>query len=85
MQIICFLLQLYLLILLGRIVLSWFPGSGEGRMGSVQRILFGVTEPLLAPLRALLPPVRFGAVGIDLSPIIVFFGLNILLGLLGCY
>ena len=85
MQIICFLLQLYLLILLGRIVLSRFPGTGEGRMGSVSRFLFGVTEPVLAPLRALLPPVRFGAVGIDLSPIIVFFGLNILLGLLGCY
>jgi hypothetical protein len=29
--------------------------------------------------------VRFGAVGIDLSPIIVFFGLNILLALLGCF
>lgn len=85
MQIICFFLQLYLLILLGRIVLSWFPTSGNGPMAGVQRFLFGVTEPVLAPLRALLPPVRFGAVGIDLSPIIVFFGLNILLALLGCY
>ena len=85
MQIICFLLQLYLLILLARIVLSWFPSSGSGAMGGVQRFLYGVTEPVLAPLRALLPPVRFGAVGIDLSPIIVFFGLNILLGLLGCF
>lgn len=85
MQIICFILQLYLLILLGRIVLSWFPMSGNGPMAGVQRFLFGVTEPVLAPLRAVLPPVRFGAVGIDLSPIIVFFGLNILLALLGCY
>jgi YggT family protein len=84
-QIICFLLQLYLLILLGRIVLSWFPVSSDGAMARVQRFLFGVTEPVLAPLRALLPPVRFGAVGIDLSPIIVFFGLNILLGLLSCF
>jgi YggT family protein len=79
MRIICFLLQLYLLILIGRIVLSWFPISGEGVMSSIQRFLYGVTEPILAPLRALLPPVRFGAVGIDLSPIIIFFGLSILL------
>jgi YggT family protein len=79
MRIICFLLQLYLLILIGRIVLSWFPISGTGVMASAQRFLYAVTEPILAPLRALLPPVRFGAVGIDLSPIIVFFGLSILL------
>jgi YggT family protein len=85
MAIICFLLQAYLLILIGRIVLSWFPISGGGAMAGVQRFLYGVTEPILAPLRALLPPVRFGAVGIDLSPIIVFFGLNILLALLGCF
>jgi len=84
-SIICFLLQLYLLVLLGRIVLSWFPISGTGPMAGVQRFLFAVTEPVLAPLRAVLPPVRFGAVGIDLSPIIVFFGLNILLALLGCF
>jgi YggT family protein len=85
MQVICFVLQLYLLILLGSIVLSWFPTSGEGGLASVQRFLFRLTEPVLAPIRALLPPVRFGAVGIDLSPIVVFFGLNILLAVLGCY
>ena len=27
---------------------------------------------------------RIGAMGLDLSPIIVFFGIQILLGLLGC-
>lgn len=85
MEIICFLLQLYLLVLIGRIVLSWFPVSGTGVMAGVQRFLYAVTEPVLAPLRSLLPPVRFGAVGIDLSPIIVFFALNILLALLGCF
>ena len=47
MRIICFLLQLYLLILIGRIVLSWFPISGEGVMSSIQRFLYGVTEPIL--------------------------------------
>jgi YggT family protein len=84
-QIICFLLQVYLLVMIGRIVLSWFPISGTGAMAGLQRFLFAITEPVLAPLRALLPPVRFGAVGIDLSPIIVFFGINILLALLGCF
>jgi YggT family protein len=84
-QIICFLLQVYLLVMIGRIVLSWFPISGTGAMAGVQRFLYTVTEPVLAPLRSLLPPVRFGAAGIDLSPIIVFFGINILLAILGCF
>jgi uncharacterized protein YggT (Ycf19 family) len=39
MAIICFLLQAYLLILIGRIVLSWFPISGTGAMAGVQRFL----------------------------------------------
>jgi YggT family protein len=82
-QIVAFILQLYLLILLGRIVLSWFPIASGGAMAGVQRFCYALTEPVLAPIRALLPPVRFGAVGIDLSPIILLFGLTILIGFLG--
>jgi YggT family protein len=81
-QIVVFILQLYLLLLLGRIALSWFPVSPDGAMARVQRFLFAVTEPVLAPIRALLPPVRFGATGIDLSPLILLFGLSIIIGLL---
>ena len=79
MQIVVFILQLYLLLLLGRIALSWFPVSPDC---GCRRFLFSVTEPVLAPIRALLPPVRFGATGIDLSPLILLFGLSILIGLL---
>jgi YggT family protein len=31
-----------------------------------------LTEPVLAPIRAVLPPVRLGAAALDLSPIVVF-------------
>ena len=82
MQFVVLLLQVYLLLLLGRIALSWFPMSPAGAMARVQRFLFAITEPVLAPIRALLPPVRFGATGIDLSPLIVLFGLSILIGVL---
>jgi YggT family protein len=81
-QIVVFILQLYLLLMLCRIALSWFPTSSEGRVAGIQRFLFAITEPVLAPVRALLPPVRFGATGIDLSPIVVLFGLSILIGIL---
>ena len=77
-----FLAQMYLFCLLGRIVLSWFPPSGTGPLEAVRQILFRLTEPLLGPIRALLPPVRLGGMGLDLSPMIVFIGLQILLSLL---
>lgn len=82
MGIICYLLQVYLLVLLVRILLSWFPISGGGALESLYRVLEAVTEPVLAPLRGVLPPVRLGAVALDLSPLVVFFGIQILLAFL---
>lgn len=75
------LLQLFLLALLARIVLSWFPATG-GALDGVQRFLFRITEPVLAPVRAVLPPVRLGAMALDLSPIVVFIVLQLLIGYL---
>ena len=65
-------LQLFLLCLLARAVLSWFPSSG-GALETVRRALFTITEPVLGPVRSLLPPVRFGGMGLDLSFMVVFF------------
>lgn len=79
MAIICLALQIYWLVLIVRIVLSWFPISGEGFMASVQGFLYAITEPVLGPLRSLLPPVRFGAVALDLSPLIVLLGIQVLI------
>ena len=39
-------------------------------------MLFRLTEPVLGPVRRLLPPVRAGGIGIDLSFIIVFLGIQ---------
>jgi YggT family protein len=41
----------------------------------VVRFIYKVTEPVLAPFRIILP---LGGMGLDLSPIIVFFLLNLL-------
>ena len=72
-------LQIFLFSLLGRIVLSWFPSSGPGTLETIQLVLFRITEPVLAPIRNLIPPVRFGGMGLDLSPLIVFLVLEILM------
>lgn len=74
--------ELFLLCLLGRIVLSWFPPSRGGVLESIRNILDRITEPVLGPIRRLLPPVRMGGMGLDLSPLIVFLGLEILINFL---
>lgn len=82
MDIVCWLLTAYLLILLVRIVLSWFPISRGSPLEAVGAVLYALTEPLLGPLRRAIPPVRIGGMGLDLSPLIVFFGINILMGII---
>ncbi len=53
----------------GRVLLSWFdPGGGS----AVSRFLFETTEPLLAPVRRLLPPSGM----LDFSALIVLIVLG---------
>jgi len=80
--IICSLIQLYVLLLVVRVVMSWFPISPNGPAETVAGFLYMVTDPVLVPLRRLLPPVRMGAMALDLSPIVAFFGLSVLRGIL---
>lgn len=76
MRIISILLTLYWFVLLCRIVLDLIIGLTGGRglsgMAIVYGILYDLTEPVLRPIRRLLPPLRVGATALDLSPIIVF-------------
>jgi len=46
----------------------------------VRNVLWRLTEPVLGPVRRAIPAIRLGAVGLDLSPIIVLFGIQILRG-----
>lgn len=82
MEIVCWLLTAYMLVLLVRIVLSWFPISRGSPLETVASVLYALTEPVLGPLRRAIPPVRLGAVGLDLSPLIVFFGINIVMSII---
>ena len=68
-------IQIYLLILLVRVVFSFvspFPTN------PVSRFAWQMTEPVLAPIRRVLP----ATAGLDLSPLVVFFGGYVLIALL---
>jgi YggT family protein len=69
------LLEAYLIVILIRVVFSWispFPTN------PVSRLAWQLTEPVLAPIRRALPPMS----GIDLSPMLVWIVVIVLLGFL---
>jgi YggT family protein len=77
------LLLLFQVALLARAALGWTaslagpsaPGSVRGRLSAGVR---AVTEPVLAPVRRVLPPLRLGSVALDTSFIAVFVAVLLL-------
>jgi len=70
-QAIANLFQLLQLILIVRILLTWFPNINWWNQPF--KFLKDVTDPILEPFRKLIPPIG----GFDLSPMVLFFVLSI--------
>lgn len=68
------LIDLYSLIVLAAVVVSW---TNMPREHPAVRFLDGLTEPLLGPIRKVLPPMG----GIDFSPLVLLIGLRLLTSL----
>jgi YggT family protein len=73
MQLVCYALSAYILILVARAVFSWIPMDPQNPLQRVNAFCFRATEPIMAPVRGLIPVVQVGGVGLDLSFIIIFF------------
>ena len=88
MDIICTLLRFFLYFMLAWIILSYVAGYGRLPWGHPIRRIYDamnrVMEPLLSPIRSVLKPVRLGAVALDLSPLVIWFVVLILLRVLPC-
>jgi YggT family protein len=59
------------LLILGRVIVSWTNPTGGGGLTA---FLYQTTEPILAPIRRVLPPTS----GIDWAPMIAILLLSIL-------
>lgn len=70
--IVCWLLGAYLLVLFAHVIFSWVPRPPEP-LQPVVRGVRALTEPLLTPLRRVVPPLQLGGAALDLSILIVFF------------
>jgi YggT family protein len=65
------IIDVYSFILFIAVILSWV---NLDRDNPVLRFVTAVTEPVLAPIRRVLPPMG----GFDLSPLVLFIGLRLL-------
>ena len=69
------LINLYSLVVFAAVVLSWMQVD---RRNSIAVIVRRLTEPVLEPIRRVLPPMG----GLDFSPMVLLVALQILRGML---
>ena len=81
-DLICAVLNLAWLALLAWIILSYVVNFGKLPWGHPVRKIYdamsSAINPILMPIRRMLPPVRAGSMGLDLSPMVLFFIIIIL-------
>lgn len=77
------LLQVLLIVLLVHVVFSWIPRPPEPIL-PVVRGIDRLLAPILEPIRRVLPPLQMGGMGLDLSVLVVFFAIYILMYLIPC-
>ena len=69
MNVPCAAVTVYLVILFLRAIFSWFPPPSGGA-ATLYRLLMDLTEPVLAPLRRVIPPA--GMFDLSFTVLIVF-------------
>ena len=82
MGIVCTLINLVVLAIVAWIVLSYVVVFGRIPWGHPVRKLYDglskAIDPVLRPIRSVIPPIRVGGAALDLSPMILIFGVIIL-------
>jgi len=73
-EILCTLITIFIVVLVARAVISWFPLQPGTFMAQVSDVLRMLTDWALIPLRSVIPPAGM----FDLSFLVLTFGLFIL-------
>jgi len=81
-EILIFLLRVYIGLLFIRVILSWLRVNPTGFWRRANKFLFDITEPFLIIFRKILPLMRFGRFYLDLSYIAAIITVELLVILL---
>jgi YggT family protein len=83
-EVLTYVLTIYLVVLIGRMIFSWVQVFARdwrpsGLLLILAEAIFTVTDPPLRFLRRFIPPLRLGMVAMDLSFMVLFIVVLILL------
>lgn len=86
--ILIYALYAFLICLIARVVIDLLQiFARDFRPGGVVLVLFElvftITDPPIKALRKVIPPLRIGAVAFDLAVLVLFIGVQVLIGILG--
>ncbi len=83
-EIIIWVLNIYIFLMIIRIVMDWIPARWPVWLRPALLFIRQITEPLLSPLRRVIPLVHLGGgMAFDLSPTILILVLVVVRGFIG--
>jgi YggT family protein len=80
-QILGFVLDLYFIVLIGRLIFDWIQVFSRdwrpsGVILVVAEFIYSLTDPPLRALRRVIPPLRLGGVALDLAFLVLIIGVS---------
>ncbi|NMN01451.1 YggT family protein [Bifidobacterium panos] len=83
MRVVNAIIDAYIAVLFARMILDWVAVLSprwypRGLLAEIIDVIYRVTEPPLRWLRRYIPPIRMGAVALDMSFIVLYFLLVVL-------
>jgi YggT family protein len=83
-QVLTYVLYIYLLLLIGRLIFSWIQAfsrdwTPRGLVLVIAEAVYTATDPPLKFLSRFIPVLRLGSVALDLSFMVVFFAVLLLI------
>ncbi len=82
-----FLLFIFFILLIGRLVLDWVQAFARdwrprGVVLVLAEVIYTVTDPPLTALRRVIPPLTLGQVRLDLAFLVLMLGVTFLMGII---
>ena len=67
-----------LVLIIAWILISWFPNyPSNALLQRIYDLVGNVVDPIMRPIRRLIPPLSLGGMALDLSPMIALFALSV--------
>ncbi len=88
LALVIYLLYFFLICLIARVVIDLLQIFARdfrphGLVLVLFEAVFTVTDPPIRALRKVIPPLRIGSVAFDLAVLVLFIGVQVLIGILG--